>query len=93
MQATIFGCDIQLRKHTLSTLKKYFISNALVTPIKPEHRIVNNEYQWTIHARTVVQDALEDEVPFMRPEFSFVPFYQLYKYMDCLAHVGKICLI
>jgi hypothetical protein len=47
VQATIFGRDIQLPEDILSTLKKYFITNALVTPIKPEHRIVNNEYQWT----------------------------------------------
>ena len=29
----------------------------------------------SIHARTVIEDALEDEIPFKTPKYRFIPFF------------------
>jgi len=52
VQASIFGIDIELFANTLKVLHKYHISNAVVTPVEPMHRIVPHNYQWIINNRT-----------------------------------------
>ena len=68
--------------------KNYQISNAFVKPIKPEHRIVENDLQWTINGRTLVREVEDDQV-MVPAAFSFVSFADLENYKDCIAHVGK----
>jgi len=39
VQALIFGTDIELFANTLKILHKYYISNAVVTPVEPIHEL------------------------------------------------------
>ncbi|KAK4842518.1 hypothetical protein QYF36_023068 [Acer negundo] len=86
VQASIFGVDIKLFEDTSTISKIYHISNAYVKPIRPEHRIVENDLQWTINGRTLIKEVEDDQV-IVPAAFSFVPFADLEKYKDCLAQV------
>jgi len=62
VRASIFGADIELFANTLKVLHKYRISNAVVTPIEPIHRIEPHNYQWIINKRTpVIEIPLDKE--------------------------------
>ncbi|KAI9186476.1 hypothetical protein LWI28_017648 [Acer negundo] len=85
VQAIIFGADIKLFEDTLTRSKIYHISNAYVSPIKPKHRIMENDLQWTINGRTLVKEVEDDQA-------SFVSFADLEKYKNCTAQVDIIAL-
>ncbi|KAK3183378.1 hypothetical protein Dsin_030664 [Dipteronia sinensis] len=91
IQSSIFGNDIELFKDTLIISRSYRISNAFVKAIRPEHRIVDNDYQWTINGRTLVQEIIEEKL-IIPSTFSFVSFADLEKYKDCNAQVDIIAL-
>ena len=75
--------------HLLHITRTYYIHNAIVKPIKPEHRIVDNVYQWTINATTLIEEISNDDSSLPAPSFSSVPFVKLHKHMDYSALVGK----
>ena len=45
-----------LFQETLRVFCTYHITNARINPIKAEFRIVDNEYQWVIDTRTLVEE-------------------------------------
>ena len=75
--------------HLLHITRTYYIHNAIVKPIKPEYRIVDNVYQWTINATTLIEEISNDDSSLPAPSFSSVPFVKLHKHMDYSALVGK----
>ena len=75
--------------HLLHITRTYYIYNAIVKPIKPEHRIVDNVYQWTINPTTLIEEISNDDSSLSAPSFSFVPFVEFYKHMDYSVLVGK----
>ncbi|KAK4846191.1 hypothetical protein QYF36_014181 [Acer negundo] len=91
VQASIFGADIKFFEDTLIVSKNYQISNAYVKPIKSDHRIVENDLQWTVNGRTLVREVEDDQV-MVPAAFSFVPFADLENHKDCIAHVNIIGL-
>ncbi|KAK3226210.1 hypothetical protein Dsin_006072 [Dipteronia sinensis] len=91
VHASIFGADIKPFEDTLTISKIYHISNAFVKPIKPEHKIVENDLQWTINGRTLVKEVKDAQV-IVPDAFSFVLCADLEKYKDCIAQVDVIAL-
>ncbi|KAK4842645.1 hypothetical protein QYF36_025313 [Acer negundo] len=91
VQASICGANIKLFEDTLIVSKSYQISNAYVKKIKSEHRIVENDLQWTVNGRTLVREVEDDQV-MVPAAFSFVSFSDLENYNDCIAHVDIIVL-
>ena len=75
--------------HLLHITRTYYIHNAIVKAIKPEHRIVDNVYQWTINPTTLIEEISNDDSSLLAPSFSFVPFTEFHKHMDYSALVGK----
>ena len=75
--------------HLLHITRTYYIHNAIVKPIKPEYRIVDNVYQWTINPTTLIEEISNDDSSLPAPSFSFVPFTKFRKHMDYSALVGK----
>ncbi|TXG49185.1 hypothetical protein EZV62_025060 [Acer yangbiense] len=77
IQATIFDKNIRAFEDTLTIFKKYHITNANVRPILPDHRVVNNEYQWIIDGGIMVEEIEKEDIAGTSKntsEFSFVPF-------------------
>ena len=75
--------------HLLHITRTYYIHYAIVKPIKPEYRIVDNVYQWTINATTLIEEISNDDSSLPAPSFSSIPFVKLHKHMDYSALVGK----
>ncbi|PON34185.1 Replication factor A protein [Trema orientale] len=95
VQATIFDDDIECLENTLTVFKTYNISKAIVTRILPIHRIVDNEYQWTINAKTEVHEvAMEEAINYAQDplHFAFVPFSALDQYKHRTAEVDILAL-
>ncbi|KAK1565434.1 hypothetical protein Q3G72_026429 [Acer saccharum] len=95
IQATIFDKNIRAFEDTLTVFKKYHITNANVRPILPDHRVVNNEYQWIIDGGTTVEEIEKEDIAGTSkntPEFSFVLFSRLDNYIDSFDQVDIIAL-
>ncbi|KAK2665790.1 hypothetical protein Ddye_004364 [Dipteronia dyeriana] len=89
IQPTIFDKNIQAFEDTLIVFKKYYITNASVRPISPDHRVMQNEYQWIIDSGTMVGEIEKEDVASTSkntPEFSFVPFSRLDTYTDIFRY-------
>ncbi|KAL6550299.1 hypothetical protein OROMI_020787 [Orobanche minor] len=56
VEAMLYRGDIELLKNSLLIDQTYFISNAVVHPVKPgfENPLTNNKYQWILGARTSI---------------------------------------
>ncbi|KAK9990451.1 hypothetical protein SO802_025436 [Lithocarpus litseifolius] len=78
--------------HLLHITRTYYIHNAIVKPIKPEHRIVDNVYQWTINPTTLIEEISNDDSSLPAPSFSFVPFAEFHKHMDYSRLVDVIAI-
>ncbi|KAK0587836.1 hypothetical protein LWI29_029628 [Acer saccharum] len=95
IQVTIFDKNIRAFEDTLTIFKKYHITNANVRPILPDHRVVNNEYQWIIDGGTTVEEIEKEDIAGTSkntPEFSFVLFSRLDNYIDSFDQVDIIVL-
>jgi len=75
--------------HLLHITRTYYIHNAIVKPIKPEHRIVDNVYQWTINPTMLIEEISNDDSSLPTPSFSFVSFTEFHKHMDYSTLVGE----
>ncbi|KAL0017277.1 hypothetical protein SO802_004346 [Lithocarpus litseifolius] len=78
--------------HLLHITRTYYIHNAIVKPIKPEHQIVDNVYQWTINPTTLIEEISNDDSSLPEPSFSFVPFAEFHKHMDYSRLVNVIAV-
>ncbi|XP_060673307.1 replication protein A 70 kDa DNA-binding subunit B-like [Ziziphus jujuba] len=87
IQATIYGGDIHIFRDTLIIGKNYYISNAWVKEIGAQYQIVQNNLQWTINGRTIVEEVTGDSEIIVPAVYSFVPFSRLHTYIDSLSHV------
>ncbi|XP_060671114.1 replication protein A 70 kDa DNA-binding subunit B-like [Ziziphus jujuba] len=74
IQATIYGGDIHIFRDTLIIGKNYYISNAWVKEIGGQYQIVQNNLQWTINGRTIVEEVTGDSEIIVPAVYSFVPF-------------------
>ncbi|KAH7519857.1 hypothetical protein FEM48_Zijuj08G0081700 [Ziziphus jujuba var. spinosa] len=87
IQATIYGGDIHIFRDTLIIGKNYYISNAWVKEIGAQYQIVQNNLQWTINGRTIVEEVTGDSEIIVPAVYSFVSFSRLHTYIDSLSHV------
>ncbi|KAL6570327.1 hypothetical protein OROMI_014841 [Orobanche minor] len=64
IEAILYRGDIDLIKNSLQPRQTYFISNALVRPLKPgfENPLTNNKYQWILGSRTSILSTHEDSL-------------------------------
>nr|XP_048328430.1 replication protein A 70 kDa DNA-binding subunit B-like [Ziziphus jujuba var. spinosa] len=90
IQATIYGGDIHIFRDTLIIGKNYYISNAWVKEIGAQYQIVQNNLQWTINGRTIVEEVTGDSEIIVPAVYNFVPFSRLHTYIDSLSHVDVI---
>ncbi|KAL5543529.1 hypothetical protein UlMin_007313 [Ulmus minor] len=90
VQTTIFDSDIKRFSNVLTLYKSYYISNAVVKTIPPQHRIANNDYQWHINSKTVVEEVPEEHSPISLSLYNFVPFSEIHKYIKSYVHVGEL---
>ncbi|KAK4834880.1 hypothetical protein QYF36_001769 [Acer negundo] len=93
--ATIFDKNIRAFEDTLTVFKKYHITNANVRPILSDHRVVQNELQWIIDNRTMIEEVEREDIASTSkntPEFSFVPFSRLDTYIDTFAQIDIIAV-
>ncbi|KAH7510563.1 hypothetical protein FEM48_ZijujUnG0111900 [Ziziphus jujuba var. spinosa] len=90
IQATIYGGDIHIFRDTLIIGKNYYISNAWVKEIGAQYQIVQNNLQWTINGRTIVEEVTGDSEIIVPAVYSFVPFSRLHTYIDSLSHIDVI---
>ncbi|KAH7547623.1 hypothetical protein FEM48_Zijuj01G0329500 [Ziziphus jujuba var. spinosa] len=90
IQATIYGGDIHIFRDTLIIGKNYYISNAWVKEIGAQYQIVQNNLQWTINGRTIVEEVTGDSEIIVPAVYSFVLFSRLHTYIDSLSHVDVI---
>ncbi|XP_060669871.1 replication protein A 70 kDa DNA-binding subunit B [Ziziphus jujuba] len=93
IQATIYGGDIHIFRDTLIIGKNYYISNAWVKEIGAQYQIVQNNLQWTINGRTIVEEVTGDSEIIVPAVYSFVLFSRLHTYIDSLSHVGMFVYI
>lgn len=89
VQGTIFGQDITVLKDTLKTYQTYSISNAVVQPTPPEHRVINNDYQWLLYGRTPIEETPVPELSIRALEYDFVPLTELQKHVNQPDGIGK----
>ncbi|KAL5561843.1 hypothetical protein UlMin_031590 [Ulmus minor] len=93
VQATIFESDIDKFSDVLTLYKTYYISNAVVKIILPQHRIAKNDYQWHINSKTVVQEVTEEYSSISLPPYNFVSFSEFSKYINSDAYVDIIGVV
>lgn len=67
----------------------YKFSNAYITTIDPQYRIVPGPYQWTINKNTFVKSVPESEVFQLIEEHNFIRLNDLQRFMDTSSSVGK----
>ncbi|KAH7840808.1 hypothetical protein Vadar_021917 [Vaccinium darrowii] len=82
VQGTIFGKDISVLKDTLKIYQTYSASNAVVQPTPPEHRVINNDHQWLLYARTPIEENHVPELSIRALQYGFVPLTELQKYAN-----------
>ncbi|KAI8020166.1 Replication protein A 70 kDa DNA-binding subunit B [Camellia lanceoleosa] len=80
IQASIFGDDIEILGNTLQLFTAYSISNAVVKCIPVEHCLVIYEYQWTISARTCIEEISDDQLTIHKFTPDFVELTDLEHY-------------
>lgn len=80
---TLYDGNITAFEDQLLLSKTYVISNALVKETKPEYRASNGDVQWIISGKTRVEELNENNMEFLFSTYTFTPFDQLDKYMDC----------
>ncbi|KAL5543449.1 hypothetical protein UlMin_007233 [Ulmus minor] len=93
VQATIFDSDIDKFSNVLTLYKTYYISNVVVKTILPQHRIANNDYQWHINSKTVVQEVTEEYSSISVSPYNFVPFSEFSKYINSDVYVDVIGVV
>ncbi|KAH7836413.1 hypothetical protein Vadar_000954 [Vaccinium darrowii] len=77
VQATIFGSDIAILAYTLHIYRMYCMSNATVQPVPLQHKIIENEYQWILYARTPIEETPVDGLNIRSLTYNFTPFENL----------------
>ncbi|KAL5578975.1 hypothetical protein UlMin_011417 [Ulmus minor] len=93
VQATIFESDIDKFSDVLALYKTYYISNAVVKTILPQHRIAKNDYQWHINSKTVVEEVTEVYSSISLPPYNFVSFSEFSKHINSDAYVDIIGVV
>ncbi|KAL5579887.1 hypothetical protein UlMin_012329 [Ulmus minor] len=93
VQATIFESDIDKFSDVLTLYRTYYISNAVVKTILPQHRIANNDFQWHINSKTVVEEVTEEYSSISVLPHNFVPFSEFSKYMNSDVYVDVIGVV
>ncbi|KAL5558984.1 hypothetical protein UlMin_035195 [Ulmus minor] len=93
VQATIFDSDIDKFSDVLTLYKNYYISNAVVKTILPQHRIANNDYQWHINSKTVVEEVTGECSSISVSPYNFVPFSKFSKYINSDVYVDVIGVV
>ena len=74
----------------MTLYKTYYISNAVVKTILPQHRIAKNDYQWHINSKTVVEEVTEEYYSISVPPYNFASFSEFSKYINSDAYVGEL---
>lgn len=90
VQGTIFGQDMNVLKDTLKMYKTYSISNAVVQPTPPEHRVIDNDYQWLLYARTPIEEIVVETLCIRALKYDFVPLAQISNHANSGTGIG-IC--
>ncbi|KAL5574918.1 hypothetical protein UlMin_016617 [Ulmus minor] len=93
VQVTIFDSDIDKFSDVLTLYKTYYISNAVVKTILPQHRISSNDYQWHINSKTVVEEVTEEYLSISVSPYNFVPFSEFSKYINSDVYVDVIGVV
>ena len=57
--------------------------------ILPQHRIANNDYQWHINSKTIVEEVTEEYSSISVSPYNFVPFSEFSKYINSDVYVGE----
>ncbi|KAL5555054.1 hypothetical protein UlMin_037290 [Ulmus minor] len=93
VQATIFDSDIDKFSDVLTLYKTYYISNVVVKTILPQHRIANNDYQWHINSKTVVEEVTGECSSISVSPYNFVLFLEFSKYINSDVYVDVIGVV
>ncbi|KAL5581401.1 hypothetical protein UlMin_013843 [Ulmus minor] len=93
VQATIFDSDIDKFSDVLTLYTTYYISNAVVKTILPQHRIANNDYQWHINSKTVVEEITGECSSISVSPYNFVPFSEFSKYINSDVYVDVVGVV
>lgn len=75
-------------KDTLKIYHNYRISNAVVNDTPAQHRVVNNDHQWVLYARTLIEEVEVKALTFQALKYNFVPLADLPKYTNSREGIG-----
>ncbi|KAL5553016.1 hypothetical protein UlMin_040417 [Ulmus minor] len=93
VQATIFDSNIDKFSDVLTLYKTYYISNVVVKIILPQHRIANNDYQWHINSKIVVEEVTGECSSISVSPYNFVPFSEFSKYINSDVYVDVVGVV
>ncbi|KAH7867551.1 hypothetical protein Vadar_034805 [Vaccinium darrowii] len=79
-EGTIFEEDMPILKDTLNIYRTYSISNAIVNGTPTDHRVIDNDFQWLLYARTPIEETVVEALSIRALKYNFIPLGQLYKY-------------
>ncbi|CAA2992121.1 Hypothetical predicted protein [Olea europaea subsp. europaea] len=92
VHTTLYDGNIIAFEDQLLLSKTYIISNALVKDTKPEYRASNGDMQWTISRKTRIQEVDENNMEFLFSTYTFTPFDELERYMDCNNDISILAI-
>ncbi|KAH7842385.1 hypothetical protein Vadar_004713 [Vaccinium darrowii] len=82
VEGIIFGRHIKLLRHTLKVYHTYSISNAMVRKTPTQYRVIDNDYQWFIYARTRIEENPAKILNIDCAKYNFVPLRQIQKHKN-----------
>ena len=91
VRACMFNANIATFQSKLQLNKTYLISNAYVKEVKAEFRQRPNELEWTIDARTIIQEVNENHGDVLDSTYKFTLFDQLQPHVDRPIDISMLC--
>lgn len=79
---------MRVLKHTLKIYHTYRISNAVINKTPAQHRVIDNDHQWVLYARTQIEEVEVKALTIEALKYNFVPLADLTKYTKSREGIG-----
>jgi replication factor A1 len=89
IQATMFKEDADKFWNKLELGKVYYISKGTLRVANKQFKIVENDYEMTLHENSEVEEAVEEGTHILEFKYNFVKVDELHPYVNSRDIVGE----
>lgn len=79
---------MRVLKNTLKIYHTYRISNAIINDTLAQHRVIDNDHEWVLYARTPIEEVAVKALSITALKYNFVPLAGLTKYTKSREGIG-----